>query len=342
MKEILKRLPKVELHCHLDGSVRPETMYELLLEEGEIEEMSPEEFRKLVMVEDECSSLVEYLEKFSYPLKVMQSKENIERITYELLEDLSKQNVKYVEIRFAPFLFMKKGLSFDESIENVLKGMKRAKKDFGILSNAILACMRYEDVEKSIEIVEYGEKYLGKGVVAVDLAGGEEGFPPETHRKAFDLANEKGYNITVHAGETGIYENITKSIELLHAERIGHGIAAIRSSKVMELLKEKNIFLENCPISNLQTKAVDSLEKYPIKDFLNKGLLATVNTDNTTVSNTSLDKEYKILMDELDFSLEEIIKLINNSVEATFLPEEEKNDLRRTIENELNSMNLNI
>lgn len=338
MRDMLKKLPKVELHCHLDGSVRPETMYELLLEEKDLENISLEEFEKMVKVEDGCNSLVEYLGKFSYPLKIMQSKENIERITYELLEDLSKQNVKYAEIRFAPFLFMKEGLSFDEAVESVLKGMERAKKDFNILSNAILACMRYESVDKSIEVVKKGEKFLGKGVVAVDLAGGEEGFPPEKHKEAFDLAYEKGYNITVHAGETGRDENIIKSVELLHAQRIGHGIAAIKNPKVMELLKEKDIFLEMCPISNLQTKAVNSIDEYPIREFLNNDILVTVNTDNTTVSNTSLDKEYSLLIEELGFSIEDIMKIMENSVRATFLPEEEKKHLKRIIEDSLKNI----
>jgi adenosine deaminase len=341
MKEILKKIPKIELHCHLDGSVRPETMYELLLKEGEkLEVKDIKEFERLVSVKEECDSLKEYLKKFSYPLKVMQRGENIERITYELLEDLSKQNVKYAEIRFAPFLSMEKGLSFDEVVSSVLKGMDRAKKEFNILSNAILICMRHENVENSLKVVEYGEKYLGKGVAAVDLAGNEHDFPPEIHREAFQLAYEKGYNITIHAGETGIVENIPKSIELLHAKRIGHGIAAIKDSKVIELLKEKNIFLEMCPISNLQTKAVDSIEDYPIKTYLEEGIGVTINTDNTTVSNTTLDKEYEFLMDNLGFSIEDIIKLIDNSVEAAFLPQSEKEHLRKIIKEQLTSYQL--
>ncbi|MBU5440170.1 adenosine deaminase [Tissierella sp. MSJ-40] len=336
MKEILKKIPKIELHCHLDGSIRPETMYELLLKEGEkLEVKDIKEFEKLVSVREECDSLKEYLKKFSYPLKVVQRGENIERITYELLEDLSKQNVKYVEIRFAPFLSMEKGLSFDEVVSSVLKGMDRAKEEFNILSNAILICMRYDSGENSLKVVEYGEKYLGKGVVAVDLAGNEHDFPPEIHKEAFQLAYEKGYNITIHAGETGIVENIPKSVELLHAKRIGHGIAAIKDPKVMELLKEKNIFLEMCPISNLQTKSVDSIEDYPIRTYLEEGIGVTINTDNTTVSNTTLDKEYEFLMDNLGFSIEDIIKLIDNSVEAAFLPQSEKEYLRKIIKEEL-------
>ena len=336
MKDILKKLPKIELHCHLDGSVRPETMYELLLASGEeVEAKNLEEFQKLARVEENCESLKEYLKKFSYPLKVMQKGENIERIAYELLEDLHMQNVKYVEIRFAPFLSMAGGLNFDEVVESVLRGMERAKKDFGIWSNAILICMRHESKENSMKVVEYGEKYLGRGVVAVDLAGNEHDFPPEIHREAFQLAYEKGFNITIHAGETGIVENITKSVNLLHASRIGHGIAAIKDSGVIEFLKEKHIFLEMCPTSNLQTKAVESLEEYPIKSFLESGLAVTVNTDNTTVSNTTLEKEYALLMDKFGFSIEDILKLINNSVEATFLSDEENDCLRKIIKKEV-------
>ncbi|MCQ4924577.1 adenosine deaminase [Tissierella carlieri] len=341
MRGILRNIPKIELHCHLDGSVRPETMYELLLQQEEDLHVSDiKEFEELVSVKEECNSLIEYLKKFSYPLKVMQRKENIERITYELLEDLSIQNVKYVEIRFAPFLHMNDGLNFNDVVESVLKGMERGREEFNILSNAILICMRHESLQNSLEVVEYGEKYLGKGVVAVDLAGNEQDFPPEIHKEAFELARKKGYKITIHGGETGAVENISKSIELLYAERIGHGIAAIKDPKVMELLREKNIYLEMCPISNLQTKAVDSIENYPIRKYMELGIGVTVNTDNTTVSNTSLEKEYKLLMEELNFSIEEILKLIDNSVEAAFISREEKETLRKKIQDELKELGL--
>lgn len=340
MNNILKDIPKIELHCHLDGSVRAETMYELLNASNKIKGESFEEFKEKVKVEKECKSLIEYLEKFEYPLLVMQNEENIERIAYELLEDLHKQNVKYVEIRFAPYLSMEKGLSFDQVVKSVINGMKRAKKDYGIMSNIILICMRHESLERSMSVVNLGEKYLGKGVVAVDLAGNEADFPPEIHQESFELAYKKGYNITVHAGETGNYENIIKSIQLLHAERIGHGIAAINDTKTMEIIKENNVFLEMCPISNLQTKAVEDIKAYPIKDFINRGINVTVNTDNVTVSNTSLEKEYKFLMNELDFNIEDIVKLIHTSIDATFLSKSEKINLRDIINKELKELNI--
>ncbi len=168
------------------------------------------------------------------------------------------------------------------------------------------------------------------------MAGNEADFPPEIHQKAFQLAFEKGYNITVHAGgETGIEENIVKSIELLHADRIGHGIAAIKDPDIMELIKDRGVSVEMCPISNLQTKAIKTIEEYPIRDFFDKGLNITVNTDNITVSNTSLQREYQLLMDKLGFSMDEIYTLIDNSIEAAFYQKKKKNRLRKIIIEEL-------
>lgn len=329
--EKLKKLSKIELHCHLDGSVRLGSLYELLLEENYIEEQKIKEFKKLVSVEESCDSLKEYLDKFDWPLKVMQTEKNLERITYEILEDFSKQNIVYAEIRFAPYLHMDKGLNFDQVVKSVLAGKKKAEKEFDIRSNFILIAMRHEDPARSVELVKRGEKYLNKGVVAIDLAGNEQDFPAEIHKEAIDLAQELGYNISIHAGETGIEENIEIAVKKLGANRIGHGIAAIKDNALMELLAEKNIYLEMCPISNLDTRAVKTIEDYPIRDFIEMGIRVTINTDNTTVSNTCLDKEYRLLMESLDFTIEEIQDLINNSLEAAFIDESERKELRKKI-----------
>lgn len=327
----LKKLAKVELHCHLDGSVRPETMFELLKGNEAVKELSLEEFKELVMVEEDNDSLIEYLEKFKYPGKVMQEKENLERITYELLEDLNKQNIMYVEIRFAPYLHMEKGLTFDEVMNSVIKGLNRGKEEFQIDANLILIGMRHEKLEKILEMVKKGEKYLNKGVVGMDIAGDEENFPPEIHREAFLLANELGYNITIHAGETGNEKNIWTAIEELKAKRIGHGIAAIKDEKLMKELVDKKIYLEMCPTSNMQTKAVKNKEEYPIKDFMDNGIKITINTDNTTVSRTSLEKEYKFIMGNYNISPNEIVKLIENSIEASWVSNEKKDNMKERL-----------
>lgn len=338
-KEKLQKLPKIDLHCHLDGSIRPETMLEIALKENIlVPHTEINEFRESTQVSPDCKSLKEYLSKFALTSDVMQKSEYIYRITEELLEDLSKDNVKYIEIRFAPLLHVEKGMTFEEVVESVLKAMKDAEKSYGIKSNLILAFMRHHSLEENIEVVEKGKAYLGKGVVAVDMAGNEQDFPPELHEKAFKLAEKYGFHRTVHAGETGIPENIITSIKDLKAERIGHGISAHLDEEVFEFIKENKIPLEICISSNVQTKGVQSFEVHPIKKYLDEGIMVTVNADNTTVSNTTLAKEYEILMNKQGFTLEDIKKAILNGVKSSFASEEEKKELLKVFEDEMDKI----
>lgn len=328
----LKKLPKVELHCHLDGSVRPETILELAQKDGiELPTYNLKDLKSYLQVPDDCPSLKVYLERFALPNAVMQNAENIYRITSELLEDVAKDGVKYIEIRFAPRLHMEKGLSFDEIVESVLKAIYEAPQKLSIHANLILCCMRHEDVSRSIEVVEAGRKFLGKGVVAVDLAGNEHDFPPELHKDAFDLAKEYGYHITIHAGETGIGENVEKSIKLLHAERIGHGLFCKDVPSSYNLVKSEQIPLEVCPISNLHTKAVPSYGEHPIGDFYKDDIFVTINTDNMTVSNITQTGEYEHLAEHFDFDQDIFTKIYLKSVEASFASNEVKAHLRSLV-----------
>ncbi|AKA69780.1 adenosine deaminase [Clostridium scatologenes] len=334
--KIIKNLPKVDLHCHLDGSLRPQTIIDIAVKENiDIPTKELKEFEKYVKVFGECNSLKDYLDKFELPINVMQNKKNIYRITSELLEDVSKDNVRYIEIRFAPFNHTQKGLKVEEVIEAAIEAMKDGRKKYGVMSNLILCAMRHESVESSKRLVEIGKKYLGKGVVAVDLAGNEHDFPPEIHKEAFDLARKYGFHCTIHAGETGIEQNIIKSIELLHAERIGHGVYAFKDEKIVKYLKDKQIPLEMCITSNIDTKAVKAYELHPIKKYLDEGLVVTVNTDNMTVSNISLNDEFNHLAKEQNFTLEDIKKVIRNGIEASFASEDDKNILRNQYEEAL-------
>ncbi|NMM62341.1 adenosine deaminase [Clostridium sp. P21] len=328
--KMIKNFPKVELHCHLDGSVRPQTIIDIAIKQNiAIPTTKLNEFEKYVKISSECNSLKEYLDKFELPIKVLQSKENIYRITSELLEDVSKDNIKYIEIRFAPFNHMQAGLKVEEVIEAALKAMSDGREKYGVMSNLILCVMRHEFPEKSKLLVEIGKKYIGKGVVAVDLAGNEQDFPPEIHKEAFDLAKNYGFHCTIHAGETGIEKNIIKSIEILHAERIGHGVYAFKDEKVVKYLKDKQIPLEMCITSNVDTKAVKSYKTHPIKKYLDEGLMVTVNTDNITVSNVSINDEFGHLVREQNFTLEDIKKVVKNGIEASFASEDDKNILRK-------------
>jgi len=328
----LKKLPKVELHCHLDGSVRPETILELAQNDGiDLPTYNLEDLKPYLQVPDDCPSLKVYLERFSLPNAVMQTTANIYRITSELLEDAAADGVKYIEIRFAPRLHMSGGLNFDQIVESVLKAINEAPEKYEIHANLILCCMRHEDVKYSIEVVEAGRKYIGKGVVAVDLAGNEHDFPPELHKDAFDLAKEYGYHITIHAGETGIGENVEKSIQILHAERIGHGLFCKDVKTSYDLVKSQQIPLEICPISNLHTKAVATYGDHPIGMFYKDGLFVTINTDNMTVSNITQTGEYEHLNKYFDFNEDIFKEIYLKGVEAAFASNDVKKYLRSIV-----------
>lgn len=324
-------LPKIELHCHLDGSVRPSTLLELAQAEGLTSCKDLESFKRYICVPQSCESLVAYLECFKIPISIMQTKAQLHRVAYELIEDVTMENVKYIEVRFAPHFHMKKGLSFGEVVEAVLDGLNTAAAQYGTDYGLILCCMRHLSLEDSLQVVNEGLPYLGKGVVGIDLAGDEHHYPPELHKEAFDLAKLLGYRITIHAGETGIAENVTKSIELLHAERIGHGLYIKDDPSAYDLVKTTKICLEMCPTSNLNTKAVSTISEHPLPRFILDGIRATFNTDNRTVSDTTLTHEIEItahLMKDFDVLYKQAYL---NAVEASFASELIKTKLRELI-----------
>jgi len=268
-----KEIPKIDLHCHLDGSLRPETIIDIAKEEGiSIPFYDAYNIRKEVTAPEECKSLDEYLKRFEIPNLVMQSKESLRRITYELLEDSAKENVKYIEVRFAPLLHIMKGLSVCEIIHSVILGIKQAEEKHDIRGNVILCCMRFMSADKALEVVEAGKKYLGDGVVAVDLCGAEgEGFCNK-FIEPIAMAREYGYRVTIHAGETGIGKNVLEAVEILGAERIGHGVFIKNCLEAYEIVKEKKITLEMCITSNVKTKAINTYENHPFYDFFNDGI----------------------------------------------------------------------
>ncbi|MGY6210423.1 adenosine deaminase [Cytobacillus firmus] len=321
-------MPKIELHCHLDGSVRPETIIDIAKSEGiSLPSFDKEEIKEELIAPLDCKSLDEYLKRFSIPNLVMQSKENIKRISVELFEDAAKENVKYMEVRFAPLLHTQKGLSVEEIIQSVIEGMREAEEQFDIKGNIILSCMRTMSVESAFEVVEKGKIFLGEGVVAIDLcASEEEGFCGK-FIEPIALAREYGYRVTIHAGETGIGQNVLESVEWLGAERIGQGIFIKDCEKAYKLVKEKQVVLELCPTSNVQTKAVTQFSEHPISDFHRDGIKVTVNTDNRTVSDTTMAKECDIVSKEFAISAEDYKQIYMNSVEAAFADEEIKEKL---------------
>ncbi|CAH2715055.1 Adenosine deaminase [Neobacillus rhizosphaerae] len=327
-------LPKIELHCHLDGSLRPETIIDIAKQEGiRLPSVEIEALERELIAPLNCESLDEYLKRFAIPNLVMQSKENLRRISFELFEDAAQENVKYMEVRFAPLLHTVKGLSVDEIIESVIDGMKDAEAQFDIKGNIILSCMRTMSVESAFEVVEDGKKFLGKGVVAIDLcASEEEGFCGK-FVEPIALAREYGYRVTIHAGETGIGKNVLEAVELLGAERIGHGVFIKDCVEAYDVVKEKQVVLEMCPTSNVQTKAVPQYSEHPIYQFHKDGIKVTVNTDNRTVSDTTMANECTVVFNEFNINEEDYQQIYLTSVEACFADGETKEKLKKYIYN---------
>ena len=318
-------LPKIELHCHLDGSLRPETIIDIALKDGiQLPSYERNELQKELIAPLECESLDDYLKRFSLPNLVMQSKENLRRITFELFEDAAKENVKYMEVRFAPLLHTLKGLDVEEIIQAVLEGMEAAVNRYDIRGNIILSCMRTMPVESAFEVVEKGRKFLGKGVVAIDLCASEEEGFCRRFIEPIALARNYGYRVTIHAGETGVGKNVLEAVELLGAERIGHGVFIKDCPEAYTIVKDRQVVLEMCPTSNVQTKAVRDYREHPIYLFHKDGIKVTINTDNRTVSDTTMTKECQIVNSEFNLSEEDYRQIYVNSVEASFADKETK------------------
>ncbi len=321
-------LPKIELHSHLDGSVNPKTIFELAKKHKiSLPTDSFDSFTEYVKAPANCDSLKTYLKRFVLPIQIMQTKENLERIAYEYIINIDESNVKYVEVRFAPIYHITQNLTIDEVISSVLRGLKKGSLENSIRFNLIICAMRNMSVEKNIDIFKASEKFLGYGVVGVDLAGNEADFPPIIQKKAFDLANNIGFKITVHAGETGNHLNIITSINELHATRIGHGVSSINDLETISLLKDKNITLEICPTSNIQTKAFKSYKEHPFKKLLDLNINISLNTDNMTVSDTTMNKEYEIMKNTFNLTNKEFINIYKMSVNASFAQVKTKKEL---------------
>ncbi|WP_424765517.1 adenosine deaminase [Paenibacillus sp. sgz302251] len=340
---LLQKLPKVDLHVHLDGSVKPGTLKELALEQGRpLSIRSDAELLSNMRVSESNDSLKQYLSKFSFVLPYLQDGAALERVAYELVEQAAGERVLYMEVRFAPELHRRKGLSNDEVIHHVVEGLKRAERTFGVLSRAIIICMRNHPFELNKDTLEAAARFYRNGVVAVDLAGDEAAFPAELFCPLFEEAKRLGLPITIHAGEAAGPDNVRVAISELGALRVGHGVRMLEDSEVMALVKERQIPLEMCPLSNIQTKAVPDWDAYPIRQFLDEGIIVTVNTDNRTVSDTTLLREYKLLMKHCGLTLTDLSKVIWNGVKSAFVEEEKKALLLERFETEFNALGIQI
>ena len=308
-REKLIALPKIELHCHLDGSFSKE-----FIEKRLGREVSPQE----LSVSDDCTSLAEYLEKFTLPGLCIMDEEGLKEAGYDVLKSMSRENVCYAEIRFAPLLSETEEMSCAKVIESLLEGLEKGRADFGVEFGVITCAMRHHSEEDNSRMIKTAREYLGCGVCAADLAGAEASYPMSEFMNLFQNTHKIGMPFTIHAGECGNVQNILDSVEA-GALRIGHGIAMRGNSEVQKMIREKGIGVEMCPISNLQTKAVESESQYPLREFLDNGIKVTINTDNRTVSNTTMTKELQFIQEHYRITDEEIRLMMRNAVDTAFI-----------------------
>ena len=332
--EVLRKFPKVDLHCHIDGSIRTETIFDIMKGKTQLPCDNPKDLAEYVHVSSDCRSLTDFLSKFEFFYPYLKDPAVMERITYELCEDASSENIRYFEARFAPCLQKSDRYSQEDILKGVLRGAERGSSHFAVKIGIILCVYRGTPQEEWEETVALAEKYFGEGVVGLDLAGDESKYSARPFKAVFDRARGAGVHITVHAGEAWNWNSVKEAVDLLHAERIGHGIRIYENEIFFERIKQLQTPLEICITSNVQTGAVKDYDSHPIRNFYRKGIRTTINTDDRGVSNIDLTHEWRVAQEKCGLEFEDVLDMNINSCEAAFLPESEKAVLKEKIQNE--------
>ncbi|MEZ4437921.1 MAG: adenosine deaminase [Polyangiaceae bacterium] len=331
-----QELPKSDLHVHLDGSLRIETIIELAQEGGvEIPSEEPTQLREAMNLGKNCGSLVEYLKAFDVTLKVLQTEDALYRTAFELAEDAARENVHLMEVRYSPMLHTRKGLKLVGVVEAVLAGLRAAQATYGIESNVIVCGIRNISPEHSLEMAELAVAYKGRGVVGFDLAGAEYDHPAKHHKSAFQLVRDNNVNSTIHAGEAYGPESIAQALHVCGAHRIGHGCRLREDGDLLHYINDHRIPLECCPSSNVQTGAVKDLGRHPLKLYYDLGLRVTINTDNRLVTDTTVSKELWLCHTRMGMPLADIKSLVMAGFKSAFLPFHVKQQVLRKVSEDL-------
>lgn len=329
-RELIQRLPKAELHVHLDGSLRPESLLAMAAADGvELPFGNPEEVRAY-MRSHAAPDLTRYLETFDLMLRVLQTREGLYRAAYELAEDAARENIWYLEVRFSPILHTQRGLTWEEAIEAVVAGLKAAEERFVIRTGAILCGIRSISPENSLKLAHLTVAFKGRGVVGFDLAGAEKGNPAKDHREAFYEIRNNNVNSTIHAGEDFGPPSIHQALHYCGAHRIGHGTRLCEDGALMAYVNDHRIPLEMCLTSNVQTGAA-TLIGHPFRLYFDSGLRVTLNTDNRLVSDTTLTDEYDLACRSYLLDLYDLRRLLIHGFKSAFLPYEDKAQLLRAV-----------
>jgi len=334
-RELIARLPKAELHVHLDGSLRPATMIELARDARfELPTTDPEALRRYMRVDD-APDLEQFLMRFEYTIPLLQTEEAIERVAYEMVEDAARDNLRYLEVRYCPKLSTRGGLTMDQAVMAEWRGLQRGERDFGVKTGIINCSLRHYDPAVSVRIAEHSVRMKDHGVVAFDLAGGEAGRMPGVHGEAFDIALRGRLAITCHAGEAAGAPSVSEAITRCHAMRLGHGTRLGEDPGLEAFVRDRRIPIEINLTSNLQTHVVTRAGDHPVRRYFDAGLAVTLCTDSWLMCGVSLTDEYWLAHRELGFDRPAIDRMILTGFEAAFLPWPEKRAMLESVAAEL-------
>jgi adenosine deaminase len=339
--ETMRKLPKVDLHRHLEGSLYPEFVFSLMQKHKiPIPVDSVEALRPLIQITPKDKTLLDFIAKFDTLALLFENRKIVRELTYEIILEAHRDSVRYVELRFAPtYMAWKTKLDFHEIMEGVLEGREAARKDLPDIQVGLIVIVNREaPLAMARQMLELALEYKPHGIVGMDLAGDEVHYPPELFGEIFQEARQAGLFVTLHAGEARGPESVQTAVLHCQAQRIGHGVRIAGNKPVESLVVEKNIFLEVCPTSNVQTGAVPRWEDHPIRNFLEKKIPMTVNTDDPGVSGITLSHEYARLHELYNFSLDDLRALCLAGAEAAFLPHDEKEALKRRLAEEWNAV----
>lgn len=334
--DVIRRLPKAELHCHLDGSVRPRTVLELAQEQGvRLPTTNLAKLTRLLEAGKRTRNLGDYLKIFDHTLAVMQEKDALYRTAYELVEDCAAENVRHLEVRYSPILHRKKRLPFEDIVDPVIAGLRDAGAKYDLSTGVIICGIRSMAPKVSMALAELAVAYKGRGVLAFDLAGQERDYPAKAHRAAFQLILKQNINSTVHGGEAFGAESIGQALHYCGAHRIGHGTRLREAPDLMRYVRDHRVPLEMCLSSNIQTRAVRSFKEHPLGDYFRQGLRVTLNTDNRLMSATTLSHEIAIAARAFRFSPYEVKRIILNGFKSAFMPYPQKARMLREVNLEI-------
>ncbi len=334
--ELLYKLPKTDLHVHLDGCLRPSTIIDLAKKQGvELPSTDPKELEEIVVSGKKCKNLEEYLRGFEITLSVLQKPEALYRVAYELAEDAASENVFYMEVRYSPILHTQKGLKLTTIVDAVIEGLREAETNFNIKTGVIICGMRNINPETSVILAELAVAYKNKGVVAFDLAGQEENNPAKRHKEAFYLIRNNNINTTIHAGEAYGAESIHQAIHYCGAHRIGHGTRLYEDGDLLNYVNDHRIPLEICLLSNIQTGAAPTLEKHPLRFYYDYGLRLCMNTDNRLISDTTVTNELYLAAKHLNLNMDDIKTIVLDGFKSAFLPNRAKSIMLNMVNDEL-------